>query len=181
MWAASSDLRFGAVALALGVALGASNALHADKVHEIVAKGESFIPADITVAPGDTIHWTYVSGDFHTVTSGTKCIADNLYFNEFLHAGSPEVVYVVPPKFEGVIPYFCIPHCGIGMVGTITVEPADTCPADLNNDQNVTVTDLLAILGAWGLNPDSPADLTGDDVVDTVDLLVLLGAWGPCP
>ena len=181
MWAASSDLRFGAVALALGVALGASNALHADKVHEIVAKGESFIPADITVEPGDTIRWTYVSGDFHTVTSGTKCIADDLYFDEFLHPGNPEVVYEVPPKFEGVIPYFCIPHCGMGMVGTITVEPAGTCPADLDNNQNVAVADLLAMLGAWGPNPDSPADLSGDDVVDTVDLLVLLGAWGPCP
>ena len=127
MWAASSDLRLGAVALALGVTVAASNALHAGTVHEIVAEGASFIPADLTVAPGDTIRWTYGSGDFHTVTAGTKCIADNLHFNEFLHPGNPEVVYEVPRKFEGVIPYFCIPHCGIGMVGTITVEPADTC------------------------------------------------------
>ena len=40
-------------------------------------------------------------------------------------------------------------------------------------DGVVDVSDLLALLGAWG-EAGSPCD-TGDDVLD------LLGSWGPCP
>ena len=48
-------------------------------------------------------------------------------------------------------------------------------------DGTVNVTDLLALLAAWGPNPGHPADTNGDDVVNVTDLLALLAAWGPCP
>ncbi len=63
------------------------------------------------------------------------------------------------------------------------VDTAD-CPADLNNDSVVDVSDLLMLLSAWGACPtEGPcnADLNGDDVVDVSDLLMLLSAWGSCP
>ena len=56
-----------------------------------------------------------------------------------------------------------------------------SCPADSNDDSVVNVTDLLALLAAWGPNPGHPADTNGDDVVNVTDLLALLAAWGPCP
>jgi hypothetical protein len=56
-----------------------------------------------------------------------------------------------------------------------------TCPADLNADGIVGITDLLALLGAWGPGPGDPADLDGDGIVGITDLLALLSTWGACP
>ncbi|HRP64029.1 MAG TPA: hypothetical protein PK400_12085, partial [Phycisphaerales bacterium] len=60
---------------------------------------------------------------------------------------------------------------------------ANVCPADITGNKIVDVSDLLVLLGAWGMCPDPsqcPADLNGDGVVNVSDLLVLLGNWGPC-
>ena len=54
-------------------------------------------------------------------------------------------------------------------------------------DTGVNVTDLLALLAAWGPNPGHPADFTSpgngppDGQVTVTDLLALLAAWGACP
>jgi hypothetical protein len=53
------------------------------------------------------------------------------------------------------------------------------CPADVNGNGAVDVSDLLAVLAAWG-GADPDADLNGDGTVDVSDLLDLLAAWGPC-
>jgi V8-like Glu-specific endopeptidase len=62
----------------------------------------------------------------------------------------------------------------------VCAEP-QTCPWDLNGDNNVDVLDLLVLLDAWGPNPGHPADFNGDGSVDVLDLLKLLDNWGPCP
>ena len=55
------------------------------------------------------------------------------------------------------------------------------CPADCTNgDGSVNVTDLLALLAAWG-QVGSACDIAGDTSVNVTDLLALLAAWGPCP
>ena len=53
--------------------------------------------------------------------------------------------------------------------------------ADLNDDCNVGVKDLLFLLGTWGPCPkkgDCPADFDEDGSVGVKDLLALLGDWG---
>ncbi|MHC4413642.1 MAG: hypothetical protein ACYS0G_00005, partial [Planctomycetota bacterium] len=55
------------------------------------------------------------------------------------------------------------------------------CPWDLNGDSVVDITDLLALLAAWGDNPGHPADIDHDGVVGIHDLLALLANWGSCP
>jgi hypothetical protein len=61
------------------------------------------------------------------------------------------------------------------------------CPADINDDNQVNVNDLLAVVGNWGacVNPNScPADVAppgGDDAVNIADLLAVIANWGPCP
>ncbi len=56
---------------------------------------------------------------------------------------------------------------------------ANPCPADVSGDSVVNVTDLLAIIDAWGgTNPE--ADVNGDGSVNVVDLLEVVGSWGPC-
>ncbi len=55
------------------------------------------------------------------------------------------------------------------------------CPADLDGDGNVGITDFLLLLEAWGPCPDCGADLDADDEVGIIDFLDLLASWGPCP
>ncbi len=49
-----------------------------------------------------------------------------------------------------------------------------------NGDGFVNVTDLLAVLGAWGPCPGCPEDINADGFVNVTDLLAVLSAWGPC-
>jgi len=59
----------------------------------------------------------------------------------------------------------------------------NTCIGDLDGDLEVGVTDLLAVIEAWGpcdkVNPCN-ADLDEDNVVAVSDLLILIGNWGTC-
>lgn len=55
----------------------------------------------------------------------------------------------------------------------------ELCPADIVEDGEVNVADLLAVLAAWGESCVSE-DLNNDKAVDVADLLTLLAAWGPC-
>ncbi len=75
-----------------------------------------------------------------------------------------------------------IVECGVDGVQLRSVECAlPPCPWDVDADGQVSVTDLLDLLGAWGTNPGGPPDFDGNGTVDVNDLLKLLGNWGPCP
>lgn len=58
-------------------------------------------------------------------------------------------------------------------------ECEQPCP-DVNSDGQVDVTDLLAVINAWG-SPDGPADVNNDGDVNVSDLLIVINAWGACP
>ena len=67
------------------------------------------------------------------------------------------------------------------------VPAAAACSGDLTGTAGVVeVSDLLAMLAAWGPGSD-PADITGspqgcpDGQVSVADLLALLAQWGSCP
>ena len=68
------------------------------------------------------------------------------------------------------------------------LEPQDPCcPADLDGDGDVGVSDFLILLGAWGPCPDCGdcgvecvADIDCNCDVGVSDHNILLGAWGPC-
>ncbi len=60
------------------------------------------------------------------------------------------------------------------------MTPLNQCPWDLDGDFSVGILDLLALLAAWGTDPDGPPDFNGDGTVDILDLLTLLANWGPC-
>ncbi len=64
---------------------------------------------------------------------------------------------------------------------SLEVVPNIPCPEDINGDGVVNISDLLAVLAAWGPCPGCPEDITGDGVVNVTDLLAVLAAWGPCP
>lgn len=56
---------------------------------------------------------------------------------------------------------------------------AADCPSDINGDGTTDVTDILALVGAWGTD-NADADVNGDGTVSVGDLLVLIDSWGPC-
>jgi len=55
------------------------------------------------------------------------------------------------------------------------------CLADVDDDNAVNVTDLLAIISAWGACPVCDADINGDSNVNVTDLLSVISEWGSCP
>lgn len=68
--------------------------------------------------------------------------------------------------------------------GNIDIDE-NYCPADLNNDEIVGVSDLLIFLGLYGStceNPNCPGDFNFDNIVGVSDLLIFLGFFGDsCP
>ena len=107
--------------LAVVTALAMTASVSAE-THTVLANNTSFSPSALEVAPGDTVLWQFNSGYPHTVTSGSHCVADGLFFDGPLDAGSPTLEWVVPDYASIDIPYFCQPHCGMGMAGVISIN-----------------------------------------------------------
>jgi hypothetical protein len=55
------------------------------------------------------------------------------------------------------------------------------CPADLDGDCIVGITDFQGLLALWGADPGGPPDFDDSGVVCVTDFLHLLAAWGTCP
>ena len=63
-----------------------------------------------------------------------------------------------------------------------TIPDECECLADTDGSGLVNVTDLLALLAAWGAcAAPCPPDIDLDGSVNVTDLLALLAAWGACP
>jgi hypothetical protein len=56
-----------------------------------------------------------------------------------------------------------------------------SCNADLDGDEQVGATDVLALLLAWGSDPQGAPDFDRDGSVGAADLLAQIAVWGPCP
>jgi plastocyanin len=98
--------------------------------------GQAFEPARVVVEPGATVTFTNDSQESHTVTAYESGFPSGATY--FSSGGSPgeheargdltggllapgdsfEVTLDVPGTYD----YFCIPHEGAGMTGTIVVE-----------------------------------------------------------
>jgi hypothetical protein len=61
--------------------------------------------------------------------------------------------------------------------GSTYVFDLDPTYGDLDCDDEVGITDFLALLAAWGANPGHPADLDGDGFVGIIDFLLMLANW----
>ncbi len=57
----------------------------------------------------------------------------------------------------------------------------DPCATDVTGDSMTDVSDLLAIIAAWGQCKACDEDVTDDGLVNVSDLLAIIAAWGPCP
>ena len=92
----------------------------------IVQVGNNFFsPKNLTIARGDTVVWFNAGSAGHTSTSGTGCAPDGLWDSGSLGGGESFAVVFDATGVDttGTIPYYCIPHCGVGMVGSVTINP----------------------------------------------------------
>ncbi len=165
--------------VSLAVSASAQTTHHVD-----VGPGLVFTPADVVIAVGDTVEWTW-QGGFHNVESGIEGIHDELF-----RSGEPTSVTGTVYSFtfdagfvntnpvpENVYNYFCVVHAGFGMTGTVTVI---TCPGDLDGDNAIGLSDLAVLLANYNSGgaaySDGDLDLDGD--VDLSDLAILLSVYG---
>jgi len=94
--------------------------------HNVSAIDFAFVPNSLVINAGDTVTWTNNSSTLHTTTSGSGCSPDGLWNASLSGSGS---TFSRTFNTPGTFPYYCIPHCGFGMTGTITVTGASGLPA----------------------------------------------------
>ena len=96
---------------------------------------------------------------------------------------------VVPAGSESIQVRFVCGDLGSGSIIEASVDGVSisesycdevSCVGDVSGDGTVDVTDILAVIGAWG-NTSGPEDVNQDGIVDVSDVLVVVGAWGACP
>jgi plastocyanin len=90
-----------------------------DAVVEVKVNGGAFDPPEVKIKANQTVRWVWASGR-HNVVSGASCTPDGK-FNSGNTVSAPATF---ERKFTetGAFPYFCDPHCSMGMTGTVTVE-----------------------------------------------------------
>lgn len=133
-------LRGGAGMSTLGLALslgacgitGPAYGPESPEVAQIVEMtiGLDFIPVRIAVYEGDVVEWRNTSPFTHTVTAD-PALAENPENVRLPPGAAPFHSGNVPPgeifrhtfTVSGTYRYFCVPHQGSGMVGTVLVSP----------------------------------------------------------
>lgn len=95
-----------------------------------------FVPETIQIPPGGTVVWDNVGRVGHTVTAYQDELPDGAaYFasggfesEEAARDGFPDGNIALGERYEHTFPvrgtygYFCIPHEGSGMIGTVRVR-----------------------------------------------------------
>lgn len=174
--------------VALGLLGFAATSGQAQTVHTIELDGVQFIPANVSINVGDTVHWVWVSG-FHNVESGV--IEDDVGVpDDNFRSGDPtleagatfDVVFdanflSTRPMPGNSYPYYCVVHATLGMAGAIAV----LIPGDIDGDTDVDLDDHRILVGCMtGPNSSTPsgacnagefdlADIDGDGDVDLWD------------
>ena len=103
------------------------------------------------------------------------------YFSTISAAGATQYPYLVGPRFKGVL---VAGNTGAGGGhNTPTDSPVtftgSACPADFDNDRDVSAGDLALLLSDWA-GGGGNTDINRDGIVDASDLAGLLAAWGAC-
>ena len=82
-----------------------------------MTSSNTFSPSTVTVKVGQTVRWVWKGGS-HNVVSGTGCTEDGKFKSGATQAGG-----TWDHTFEtaGTFAYYCEPHCGAGMTGTVVV------------------------------------------------------------
>jgi plastocyanin len=143
--------------------MGAEDGLHmlqagpvTEAMFDVQVIDFAFSPATVNIATGDTVRWIWMAGG-HSTTSGQNCIANGIWNSGVQAAG---FIFTRTFNTQGTFPYFCIPHCTIGMVGTVRVAAPgismSVTPAPVSfgkagvgqsSDQVITIKNLSSSIG----------------------------------
>lgn len=103
---------------------------HAENAFVQLVAGFIFDPAEVTINVGESVTWVNTSGDVHSTSNGTGfedpewgTLWDYWFFN------GPDETFVRTFDTPGVYPYFCVPHIGLGMTGSVTVQAPSSVEA----------------------------------------------------
>ena len=64
--------------------------------------------------------------------------------------------------------------------GNEELEQCPVCQGDVDGNGIVDVTDIIAMISAWGCTTCGAEDVNGDGIVEVNDIVILIGNWGPC-
>lgn len=110
-----------------------ANLLLAQTMHTVTIVDSQFQPANLTIDEGDIVTWVNQGSMVHTSTSGTNCNPDGVWDSGSLNSGQS---FTFTFNNAGNFPYFCIPHCGIGMTGSISVTQG-TSVSEINPSEQM--------------------------------------------
>ncbi len=111
----------------------AALAAHAQPAAVVEMTGTfTFEPGTVEIAAGDTVEWRNVSSMPHTATADARLATDPSFVSlpdgaepfdsgNIGPGGTFSHTFTVPGRYD----YFCIPHQGFGMRGTVLVNAAD--------------------------------------------------------
>lgn len=88
------------------------------EIYEVSMIENVFVPETLAVSAGDTVLWINNGTISHTSTSGTGCNPNGLWNSGLV---SPGDSFSFAFDSAADYPYFCIPHCNLGMIGLIIV------------------------------------------------------------
>jgi len=97
----------------------------APETHDVSMEDNFFDPAEITIKVGDTVRWTNNGNNPHTTQDDDDVIWNSNDQFPLPDGMEPGDVFEFTFNDEGEFPYFCFFHGGpgVGMAGTVTVEP----------------------------------------------------------
>jgi plastocyanin len=180
----SKGSTFGLIGAA-GLVFGGASAAGADTFEVTMAlfsfmyDGEENLDIDLTIQPGDTVRWVWISG-MHNVSSGTDGEKDDgvLFFSGPPQFGPNEFEYTFEEPGEYF--YHCDAHVDFGMESFVTVEGAG-CKADVNGDGVLNILDFVAFQGLFQ-QADPAADCNEDEVFNILDFVCYQGLFqAGCP
>lgn len=99
-----------------------STVLFSQTTHDVTVQNFSFNPQSLSITVGDIVKWTNISGT-HNVRAN-----DDSFFSGPAAPAPWEFTHTF--NAVGDFPYYCEPHQGMGMTGTIIVQEPVSVPDD---------------------------------------------------
>ena len=100
-------------------------------IHSVVANNSnSFVPSSLTISLGDTVEFINTGG-FHNVNATLSTFPNNPQgFGNVVSSSNWSLQHIF--TIAGTYNYQCDPHVGMGMIGTIIVNPPSNTVYDLS-------------------------------------------------
>jgi plastocyanin len=86
----------------------------------VYMRDNDFVPQQLSVDKGDQVVWVQDGINSHNTISGDNCQSNGLWESKLFSQQGKTFTYTFDSV--GSFPYFCRPHCGVDMVGTVTVQ-----------------------------------------------------------